>query len=307
MNCPDCNRRTPAGRAVCIYCGASLPVARIETTPRQRQIENSELAFNTVIDPARARVDEQTEAALASALQIEPIEAHAYVVTGKRVPIARSLTRQEAELIAALMRTCGVAASVVADEDLRLGKDLVRARRITRDQGQIEIHHSAGHVTIDLADIRLLVIGLIRNTRVDYSESMTRSRSNTGGLVDSSEFRTDEMLVDVYTTSLEQSFRIKADAFDYSGLVWPLSFRAEVNFNTAISALRGAAPQAKIDEDFSRIRGLLGRAWPERSHVEARGVKRTGIYFRPIAQSSVISNNHDQFDRYSRLMFLLQG
>ena len=304
MDCPECGRRTPTGRALCMYCGASLPVARIEAAPRQRLLDNHEHAYNTIIDPTRSRVDERTETSLASALQIEPAEAHAFVVTGKRVPVARSLTRQEAELIAALLRTCGVGASVIADADLRLETDLVRARRITRNRDEIEVHHSAGKLTVTLADIRLFVIGLLRNTRVDYSEGVSRAPGNTGGLLDTSEFRSDEMLVDVYAGTLEQSFRIRADGFDYSGLVWPLSFRAELNFQSALSALREAAPQAKVDDDFSRVRGLLSRAWPERSRVESRGVKRAGVAFRPVAQSSVVSDNRDQFDRYSRLMSL---
>ncbi|HTF38531.1 MAG TPA: hypothetical protein VK651_09495, partial [Blastocatellia bacterium] len=56
--------------------------------------------------------------------------------------------------------------------------------------------------------------------------------------------------------------------------------------------------------DFAKMRRLLGRAWPERSRNESRGLKRTGISFRAVAQASVVSDNRDQFDRYSRLMFL---
>src|SRR5262249_721375 len=114
----------------------------------------------------------------------------------------------------------------------------------------------------------------------------------------------EETLLDVYTSNLETSFRIKADAFDYSGVVPALSFRAEMNFKAFLFALREAATAAALDDDFARIRGLLGRAWPERTRNEALGIKRTGIARKPVAQSSVISDGRDQFDRYSRLMFL---
>ena len=304
MNCPHCERRTPSGRAVCMYCGTALPVTRIEAAPTQRHLDNAELCYNTVIDPDRSRIDDRTEASLASALNIEPLDAAAFLATGKRVPVARSQTRQEAELIAALMRTCGLAAAVVADEDLRLDSNLARAKRVARNYGELEVIHSAGRINLPLEHITLLVVGALRNTRVDYTEGISAARGNSGALLDTSEFRSDELLVDVYAGSLEQSFRIRSDAFDYSGLVWPLSFRAEVNFQTAIAALHGAAPHARVDDDFVRIRGLLSRAWPEHSRVEARGVKRAGIAFRPVAQSSVISDNRDQFDRYSRLMWI---
>ena len=247
---------------------------------------------------------DQTEASLASALQLEPTEARTFVVTGKRVPIARSQTRQEAELIAALMRTCGLGASVVADEDMQLDRGLTRARRITRNPDHLDIYHSAGEVTVALAGIRLLVVGALHNTRMDFTEGIARTRGNSGALLDTSEFRSSEMVVDVYSANLEQSFRIKSDGFDYSGLVWPLSFRAEANFKAAIDALHGAATQSTVDDDFGRVRGLLARAWPERSRIESRGIRREGLAFRPVAQNSVIGDNRDQFDRYSRLMFL---
>jgi hypothetical protein len=304
MNCPACGRVSPTARAVCMYCGTLLPVTRIETAPHQRQIDNSELAFNTVIDTSRTRVDEQTENAFASALQMEPSEARGFLVTGKRVPVSRSLTRVEAELIAALMRTCGIGATVIADEDMKLDTDLTRARRITRNPGHLQIHHSTGEITVALSEIRLMVVGSLRGSRVDYTEGLSRSNGASGSLVDTSEFRSDEMLVDVYANNLDQSFRMKADGFDYSGLVRPLSFRAEVNFRSAIAAIQGSAPHAIIDDEFPRLRGLLSRAWPQRSRLESRGFKRAGIGFRSVAQASVISDNREQFDRYSRLMFL---
>lgn len=117
------------------------------------------------------------------------------------------------------------------------------------------------------------------------------------------EYRSDETMLDVYGQTLESSFRIKADGFDYSGLVSPLSFLADQNFQAALKVLNNAAPRAILDDDFSRMRSLLERAWPARTRNEARGIKRTGLTYRPAAQSSIISDNRDQFDRYSRLMF----
>jgi hypothetical protein len=88
----------------------------------------------------------------------------------------------------------------------------------------------------------------------------------SGNVLDLSEYRSDETLLDVYTASLDQSFRIKCDAFDYSGLVSPLSFRSEVNFRAGLVTLRAALPDAKVDDDFAKMRGLLGRG-----RVSSRG------------------------------------
>lgn len=304
MNCPNCNRRTPAARSSCIYCGAELPVSKIEVAPSQRLLESYERAFNVVLDPTFSRLDENTVPRFAQALQIEVSEAQAFVAANKNVPVQRCLNRQEAELIAALIRTCGVGAKVVADEDMQPGRELMRARRIAIEGDALHLRHASGELQMPTADIRLLVIGYLKNKRVDFAERGSGIARNANNVVEFSEFYSDEMLLDVYTSSLASSFRIKSDSFDYSGLVSPLAFRIELNFQAAINRLRERVPQAALDNDFLKVRHLLARAWPERSHSESRGVKRAGPGYKPVAQSSVISDNRDQFERYSRLMFL---
>jgi hypothetical protein len=304
MNCPRCRRRTAAARGTCIYCGESLPVTKIEAAPPQRNIDSFEHAFNTVLEPARTGNSESSVAALAAALKIELDEARGFVSLRKRVPLARSQNRQEAEMIAALVRTCGLGAAVVGDDELKVERELTRARKITRAGACLQAHHSGGVMSVTPSDIKLIVIGALMSRRVDYTEGVTGIRGQSGSVLDTSEYRSDETLLDVYTATLEGSFRIKSDGFDFSGLVSPLSFRAGENFRAALAALKAAAPQAVVDDDFPRMRGLLARAWPERTRNEARGIKRKGLAYRPVSQSSVISDNRDQFDRYSRLMFV---
>lgn len=304
MDCPRCSRRTPVVRARCMYCGADLPVEKIEVAPPQRPIESHELAFNTILEPDRSRADSGTRHALASALGLDESEAAAFIAASKRVPLARCQSRQEAELIAALVRTCGRKATVIADEELRLDTPLVQARRIVCGDGKVQVQRSSASFVLPASELKLIVVGFVRSNRVDYSEGIAGSRGQAVNVKDSFEFQSDDMLVDVYAGRLEHSFRIRAAAFDYSSLVRPLSFRAELNFRAALNALSAAAAEARVDEDFSAIRRLLARAWPERSRTEARGIKRAGLALRPVAQSSLVSDNRDQFERYSRLMFL---
>lgn len=287
-----------------MYCGASLPVTKIETAPTQRILEEYERAFNAVIEPTLSHTDEHTEARLAAALQIELNEAQAFVAANKRVPVARCQDRQEAELIAALIRTCGLGCLVVPDEDLRLETDLIRARKILVVGDNLNVRHSGGEMVVPLPEIRLMVVGSLKNLQVEFAEKPGGSGRNSGGVVDTAEFRSSEALLDVYATTLQRSFRIRADGFDYSGLVSPLAFRVELNFQEALHALLQVARNAAFDSDFTRIRSLLARAWPERSRTESRGVKRGGIGFKAVTHASIISDNRDQFERYSRLMFL---
>src|SRR5262245_10991987 len=302
--CPRCTRRTPVARGECIYCGESLPFFRITSAPPQRNIDCSERAFNTVLEPSFSRANEGVFAALASALEIERSLAEAIVTAGKPVPLARSHTRAEAEMITALVRTCGLRAVVIDDAEFQLARELVRAKRLNLDSGNITFRHSGGNTTVSKDQIRLLVIGELQSTSIDYTEAIGGVRAKSGNLLDSAEYRSGETLLDIYSTRLENSFRVQSDAFDYSGLISPLSFRAELNFKSALTALRGALPRAQFDEDFLKMRVLLERAWPGRSKNESRGIKRTGLGFRAVAHASVISSSRDQFDRYSRLMFL---
>jgi hypothetical protein len=303
-NCPVCSRRTPAARAKCMYCGSLLPVTKIDTAPVQRALESFEHAFNAVLEPRLSHVDENSESRLATALQIELSEAQAFIAANKRIPVARCQNRQEAELIAALIRTCGLGCSVVADEDLRLETTLIRARKIIVVGENLNIRHSGGEIVVPLPEVRLLVLGTLKNTQVQFAETSGDSRRNSGGVVDTAEFRSDELLLDIYATGLQKSCRLRADGFDYSSLVSPLAFRVEANFQAALQSLQHVARNATLDNDFPRIKGLLSRAWPERSRTEARGLKRGGIGFKAVTQSSIISDNRDQFERYSRLMFL---
>jgi hypothetical protein len=270
----------------------------------QRVIESAELAFNTILEPVPVAAPGRAESLLAAALKIEPQQARAFIESRKPLPLARSQTSQEAEMIAELVRKCGLGARVVADEDLELHSERIQARRIIRTANGIEVQHKESAFAVASSEIKLMVVGMLRNTRVDFTEALPGMRAQSGTVLDTAEFFSEETLLDLYTSDLAESFRIKADAFDYSGIVQPLSYRAEVNFGSLIDELCAIAPAAMIDHDFAKVSGLFARAWPERSRMESGGFKRAGLAFRPVSKSSVIKDNRDQFDRYSRLMFI---
>lgn len=301
--CPRCQRRTPAARGECIYCAEPLPFSSIESAPPQRNIDTGELAFNAILEPRGSFANETVLESLAFALQLEMAEARALIDCPGPVPIARSQTRQEAEMICALVRSCGCRAAVMADEEMRLQDELLRARRLAIVGTEICVTHSGGTLVLARSEVRLLVFGELSNKRIDYIEGIGEKR-RAAGVLDSSEYRSEETMLDVYAESLNRSFRIKSDSFDYSGLVSPLSFRSDLNFKSAVSALGEALPHATVENNFGRMGRLLERAWPERTRKETHGFKRTGLSFRSVAQASAISDNRDQFERYSRLLFL---
>ncbi|MEW6126570.1 MAG: hypothetical protein AB1757_05980 [Acidobacteriota bacterium] len=303
INCSVCDRRTPAARAVCLYCGAALPVTKIAAIPTQRILESFEHAFNTIIEPYKSRLTSDTALQLAEAMQVELAEAQPFLAATRPVPISRCQTRQEAELIAELVRSFGLTAYVVADDELQIERELTRARRVSIMGEALQVQHFNGEFEVPIAGIRLMVVGGIRNIKTDFAENPKGLGKKSGGVVDTAEFRSDELLLDVYAASLDDSFRIRAEAFDYSALVMPLYFRTELNFKEVINRLKALVPHAIIDSEFGEIQSLLARAWPPRSHTQARGVKRSSM-FKRVSLSTISSDNRDQFERYSRLLFL---
>ncbi len=283
-----------------------MSVSEIRIAPPQKNLESFARAFNTALEPVTVVINPESVGRFAEAMDMESSEAEAFLAVKKTLPVARCQTLPEAELIARLIRNCGLTASVIADDDLRLDWHLVKARKLLIGDDALLVQHSGGEMAVPFAEIKLMVLGLLKNKRTDFVETASVIKSKSGGVLDTAEFRSEEMLLDVYTTNLAQSFRIKADSFDYSGLISLLTYRIEVNFQAAIAALQKVLPDAILDSDFGRVKSLLGRAWPERSHTEARGLRRTSG-FKRVAEASVISNNRDQFERYSRLMLLTSG
>lgn len=281
-----------------------MPFTSIEAAPPQRNIDTGDLAFNAILQPSHSVTNENVVESLAFALKLELDESQALIASGKPVPIARSQTRQESEMICAMIRGCGCRAAVVADEEMCLKDELLRARRLAINETELQVSYWGGTMVLARSKVRLLVLGELNSKRIDYIEGLSGRQGRSGGLLDSSEYGSEETVLDVYAESLGASVRIKSDAFDYSGLVSPLSFRSDLNFKAAIALLREALPHATVDSDFRKMGRLLERAWPQRTRNETHGFKRTGLSFRSVAQASAISDNRDQFERYSRLMFL---
>src|ERR1051325_1648856 len=104
-------------------------------------------------------------------------------------PMSRTTThRQEADLIAALIRTCGLGCSVVPDEDLRLDWELIRARKIVVVGENLSVRHTSGEVVVPLPEIRLMVLGSLKNMQVNFAEGSGLVKRSKG-VLDLAEFR----------------------------------------------------------------------------------------------------------------------
>jgi hypothetical protein len=306
--CPQCNRNNGVRRTACLYCGAALPVT--DTTaavqvPTLKPVEEWEQGFTVVLAPLDADEPEARQVSrLSEIVRLTEDEAAAFLSARVSLPVARVSSFEEADLIARILGASDLGATVVSDASLDLGSMLKRIRALhVDDEGLHALVLWGDWVTLPRADVVRVVEGHVVSTKVDLVEGTGKSRKRMD-IVDTAQYFVESYAVDVYGPTLEQSFRIKADSFDYRCLGPARSHRLDANVGALCEMLRGYAGASRYDGDYRRIARLLDHAWPRASRVEARGLTRRGD-LKHYTSSSVTTDALAQFTRYSRTRFLL--
>jgi hypothetical protein len=150
----------------------------------------------------------------------------------------------------------------------------------------------------------LLVVGRLVIKRVELKERKGKRAENT--IMDTSEFVTDETVVDFYTRQQAMPYRIAANGFDFSCLGASKGLLAAENISRLLQLFRERASQLEFNDSFNSMRKVLEPVWPSAQQNEASGWRRE----RPGKYSigSVMElNNENQFSRYSRLRHYLQS
>src|SRR5262245_29273678 len=101
--CGKCARKNPPTRLQCFYCGAELAISdeRASTlAPNLRQMEAWEKGFNIILKNNAADVyREENIVAAARLLKQDPQELKSVLQKGCSLPVARSESQKEAEII----------------------------------------------------------------------------------------------------------------------------------------------------------------------------------------------------------------
>jgi hypothetical protein len=306
--CPRCDRNNGARRTTCIYCGAPLPVTDATAAvqvPTLRAVEEWESGFSVVLAPLdeRAPTARQVER-LAEVTRMEPERARAILASRASLPVVRVASEHEAALVARLLGEADLGASVVADAALELGRHLRRVREVRLADAALEIRVLWGDwVSIARDDLVAVVEGRVVSTKTDLLEGVGRKRG-APDLVESSQYFVESSVADLYGPSLETSFRVKAESFDFACLGGKPSHRLDENFAALGRTLERFVGPSRYDASFQRVARLLDHAWPRASRVDARGLGRRGD-FKKYTVSSVTSDGLAQFDRYSRTKYAL--
>lgn len=307
--CPRCTRNNGAHRTSCIYCGEPLPIVdEALQVPTLRPVEEWESGFNVVLAPLDVEPTEAQALRLAEVTRMEEDVARAVLDARASLPVARVPSEAEAALVARLLGASDLAAVVVPDAALAPERMARRVREIELAEDRLRLLVLWGDwVSIPRAEVRLAVEGRLVSRKTDIYETVGKRRDRQRDLVETAEFTSERYTVDVYGPTLEASYRIKAESFDFTCLgIRPAPY-LEANVKALAGALAEYLGASRYDASFHRVARLLEHAWPAVSRVSSRGLARRADDIRKLTASSVEIDALPQFTRYSRLRYALAG
>ena len=129
-----------------------------------------------------------------------------------------------------------------------------------------------------------------------------KSRRAENEILDTSEFFSDETVIDIYLSTHSETWRINAGGFDFSCLGPDKALIANENMTRLQRRLITQATNARLDDSYNRLRPVLDLVWGPEQETKSSGWRRE----RPGKLSlgmATINSNESQFTRYSRLLY----
>jgi hypothetical protein len=305
IRCDECLRANPPTRVSCLYCNAALPLNETSAKlrrPSLRQPEKHEPGFNCLFVPQKElNISSDQFEDVAQFLKLSISDVQGLVETNTPMPLARTASAEEAQLVLERLREIGIETICLSDEELGLQpQNLIRPRSLQIEDEALVLNYSAGTnvVYVPWPDVFLMVVGRLLMSTVEIKERMTRGSEND--LIDTSQFSSDESVFDLYSTSEPFAWRIGANSFDFSCLGDQKTLIAGHNLNTLRRLIITKAIRLHIDDSFDNLRRNLQHVWPLEQQMQSGGWRRE----RPgkfSLEATTLNSNETQFSRYSRL------
>jgi hypothetical protein len=275
--------------------------------PVLRQPEKHQLGYNNILVPPEEVSTEIVDDA-AALLKLSPENVQQLMSEGLPLPVARTASREEAELVTLRLVDMGFTCLTVSDEELGLSfSDNVvkRVRGMSFDDERLAIYHSGAEETgLAWADVILILPGRLIETTLEIKERMTRKKENE--ILNTSEFFRDEVVIDFYTVGDRFTWRVGASGFDFSCLGSEKALVANENIGKLQRVIVAKAVNAQFDDSYARVRNLLELVWGTQQETQSSGWRRE----RPGKLSvgvATTKSNETQFTRYSRLRYYLSS
>ncbi len=305
IRCEECLRANPPTRVSCLYCVAPLPLTETSARlikPVLRPPEKHQVGYNNILLPQDQVVADLVIADAAALLKLSVENVRDVISQSVALPVTRTASRVEAELVTDRLRELGLNCVAVSDDEL--GDAVRRVRSMTFDDVSLTINQAgtAQQTRVLWSDIVLIVTGRFFETRVEITERMTRKPENE--ILDTSEFFSDEFVIDFYTATHSSTWRVGGSGFDFSCLGRDKALVVNQNMSKLLDLITAKSLNAKVDDSYARVRNLLELAWTTQPVTQSSGWRRE----RPGKLSVGVSttrSNEVQFTRYSRLRYYL--
>lgn len=305
--CGRCRRKNPPTRLRCLYCNTELEFDEDRSRfikPVLRKLESWEKGFNLIYQPVEKDLTERQQAEIARQTRLEKEVLQKIFEARTPIPLARAESVKEAEIIKQNLSEIGIKTLILSDESFSIGKLPKRLRGLEFDENKLrlKLFNTEEIAEILKEDLALIVIGAIFERKVEATEK--RNRKGENKLLNSTETASDEMIIDVYSRDDSVGFRIEQNGFDFSCLGANKKILAAENLKTLIRKLREFAPNARLVEDYLKIRAVLGKVWEVEERKDSKGLVREKFGKFNLGNITTV-NNLAQFTKYSRTQWHL--
>ena len=308
IRCEECLRANPPTRVSCLYCVAPLPLTEASARLRKpvlRPPEKHQLGYNNILWPQDQAVSAEVMADAATLLKLSEETLQEILSHALPLPVARTASREEAELVDERLRDLGLRSVMLSDHDLGLSDNAVkRVKSMIFEDEYLVIQQSgaAEETIVQCTDIVLILSARVFETRFEMTERITRKPEKE--IVDTSEFFRDEPVIDFYTSANASTWRVSANGFDFSCLGDEKALVANENIGRLQRLIALKAVNAEVDDSYRRVRNVLEFAWGMQPETQSSGWRRERPGKLSVGMATTKSNE-TQFTRYSRLRFFI--
>jgi len=301
--CQKCSRTNPPTRLKCFYCGEQLSVSEAQTNlaaaPSLRQMEAWEKGFNVILT-GNAQISEENIRAAAALLRREPQEIKNLLDKDRPLPVVRTDSRREAELIKNRLSESGFDSFIWADEEIALDQPTRRLRGLEiGDDSVTFLPFNKGEAqTVRWNELVLIVTGSIFEKKISSTEK--RKKNEEKQVTGSTETSHDEPVIDIYAGDDRAGWRVLMAGFDFSCLGAEKSLLAVENIKRLVDLISRNAPRVTIDDGYLKVRGILGKVWENEQKMASHNWQRESMGKFHFDNVTAI-DNVAQFTRYSRL------
>lgn len=304
IRCEECLRANPPTRVSCLYCSTPLPATEESARLRKpvlRPPEKHQTAYNNILLPPGQELSDEDATQAAGLLKLTTESLNRIIAEKSPLPVACTASRDEADLVFNRLRDAGLQTVVLSDDELGASDTSVKrikSMSFAHEHATLQQAGTREQVEVRWQDIVLIVTGRLFTKRVEIQERKTRRAEND--IVQSSEFSSDEAVVDFYTSTHPQTWRVNANGFDFSCLGNRKSLIANENILRLQQLIAANAPHASVNDSYKRLRQTLDLVWASHPETQSSGWRRE----RPGKLSvglATTNTNEIQFTRYSRL------